>query len=78
MTNIIDVVTPTGEKHRHARSFQNGRVEVRDRPDGGFDVLGIRETTEVRSWGSSAPTRPASRTEDVLGSYPPGSTYTTR
>lgn len=70
--STIDVFTPDGTRHRHADSAQTGRVEVRPLEGGGFEVIGVRETKEVRAWGGQV-VRPASRSEDVLAAYPEGS-----
>lgn len=71
----IKVKTPAGQDATHVRSHQNGDLKLRLRPDGGFDVLGVHETAEVRSHNDGL-IRPARRDEEVLGTYPPGSTYT--
>lgn len=69
MSRLIDVHTPDGERHRHVDSFQNGRVEARTLADGTIEVIGVHETKEIRSFGGGV-TRAASRTEQVLGTYP--------
>jgi hypothetical protein len=43
----------------------NGRIEVRESPDGSIRVIGVHETEEIRSWGGVS--LPGSRTEQVLG-----------
>lgn len=70
MSTVIDVHTPDGQRHRHVTSAQNGEVELRDLSDGGLEVVGVHATLEIRSGTVS---RPATRRQEVLGSYPAGS-----
>lgn len=77
MANLITVTTPDGEKHKHGREANYEDMQVRHLTNGGLEVISVRETSNVKSFGAGV-TRPGYRTEDVVGSYPPGSTYTTR
>jgi hypothetical protein len=72
MSAAFDIQTPGGEKHRHIESMQNGRLEIGTTRDGSVEVVGVHATKEVRGWGGGV-ARPASRREEVLGTYPAGS-----
>jgi hypothetical protein len=71
MSAAFDVYTPDGNKHRHIESMQNGSLEFHTLDDGSIAVVGVHESRAVRSWGGVS--RPASRREEVLATYPPGS-----
>lgn len=75
MISRIQIETPDGQQATHVRSAQNGDLELRRLADGGFEVLGVTQVRALRS--HQGLNRPARREEEVLGTYPPGSTYTT-
>lgn len=76
MANLISVVTPDGETHKHGRKSNSDDIQLRRLADGGLEVLNVHETGDVSSWGGMS--RPGTYSEEILGTYPPGSTYTTR
>lgn len=73
MSTVIDVHTPDGKRHRHVSSFQTGDVEARDLADGGVEIVAVHATREFRGQDGTV-VRAATRSEEVVGTYPAGST----
>lgn len=71
---FLYVTTPDGAEHRHIETAQTPSLEVETTEDGSVCVLSVRESRAITRPGMGT-IRPASRSVELLRTYPPGSTW---